>query len=93
MFARHSAPIGGRSSPYANTDEIFVMPKLNEPRRSASSRREPAAAIPTFRKLGISAVTAACARERKPLQEPREQAAMQDGEERGTAEGRRQSMR
>jgi hypothetical protein len=86
MFARHNASIGERSSPHANIDENFMMPKLNEPRRSASSRREPAAAIPTFRKLGISALAAACAWERKPLQEPRERAAMQDGEERATAD-------
>jgi hypothetical protein len=71
----------------------FLMPKLNEARRLASSRREPAAAIPMFRKLGISALVAACAWERKPLQEQRERAAMQAGQERGTAEGRRQSMR
>jgi hypothetical protein len=78
-----------RSSPYAKIDENFMMPKLNEPRRSASSRREPAAAIPTFRKLGISAVVAACAWEGKPLQEPRERADMQDDEEPATAESNR----
>jgi hypothetical protein len=83
--------IGERSSPYANIDGIFMMPKLNEQRRSASSRREPAAAIPTFRKLGISAVAAACAWERKPLQEPGERAAMQDGEERDNG-GRQQTI-
>jgi hypothetical protein len=55
---------------------------MNESRRSASPRREPAAAIPKFHKLGISAVVAACAWERKPLQEPRERSAAQDGEER-----------
>ena len=64
------------------------MPKLNESRRSASPRREPTAAIPKFRKLGISAVVAACAWERKPLREPRERAAAQDGDEQEAAEGR-----
>jgi hypothetical protein len=54
------------------------MPKLNESHRSASPRREPAAAIPKFHKLGISALVAACAWERKPLQETPERADAQD---------------
>ena len=65
------------------------MPKLNDSRRSASLRHEPAAAIPKFRKLGISALVAACAWERKPLRELRERAVARDGEERRTVAGRR----
>ena len=48
------------------------MTQLKEQHRATSSRSEPAAAIPKFRKLGLSAVVAACAWERKPLNERHE---------------------
>jgi hypothetical protein len=41
------------------------MQQSNESRRPA--RREPASAIPKFRKIGLSAVAAACAWERRAL--------------------------
>jgi hypothetical protein len=43
------------------------MQQQIQARRSAASRRAPAAAIPKFRELGLSAVVAACAWQRRPL--------------------------
>jgi hypothetical protein len=53
------------SSNHCNRDD--VMQQKPESRRSTSARQEPGAGIPKFRKLGLSAVVAACAWERRPL--------------------------
>jgi hypothetical protein len=43
------------------------MQQAIKPSRSQSPRREPSPAIPQFRKIGLSAVAAACVWERRPV--------------------------
>jgi hypothetical protein len=56
---------GARRHPQLLFHRECLMQQLTQSRRSP--RREPTAAIPRFRKIGLSAVAAACAWERRPL--------------------------
>jgi hypothetical protein len=72
MFPSHKAPEakGVRHHPQPLFHRECLMQQLTQSGRSPG--REPAAAIPKFRKIGLSAVAAACAWERRPLAPRRE---------------------
>jgi hypothetical protein len=74
MFPSNSFRDGEFGSPLSQPsfNRECVMQQTTESRRAASSRREPAAAIPKFRELRLSAVVAACAWQRRPLAQRRD---------------------